>query len=44
MGSGQVKETTLNGRLKGSEVVVVFGVQTLFFDELPKPLNEVEIG
>ena len=36
-------QTFDNGGFEGSEVGVVPGVQALFLDELPQPLNQVEI-
>jgi len=40
----RLAQTINNGGLECAELAVVFGVQALLFDELPQPLNQVEIG
>ena len=42
----RLAQTINNGELESAELAVVFGreAQALLFDELPQPLNQVEIG
>ncbi len=44
MGRGRRFQALRNGRLKGRELFVILRVQTLLFDKLPEPFDEIQVG
>ena len=44
MGGMGLAQTVKNGCFECGEIAVVFGIQTLFLDKLPEPLNQIEVG